>query len=82
MTTNLLRGRVMEVRLRVVEFGGVWRSLALACHRGLEPPNRNDRRLLQLVLKVLHTIEAGVFHPTPARPARTAGSGAAAGPGS
>ena len=23
-TTNLLRGRVMDVRLRVVEFGGVW----------------------------------------------------------
>jgi hypothetical protein len=23
-TTNLLRGRVMDVRLRVVAFGGVW----------------------------------------------------------
>ena len=23
-TTNLLRGRAMDVRLRVVEFGGVW----------------------------------------------------------
>ena len=52
----------MDVRLRVVEFGGVWHWYVTA---DSSLPIGNDRRFLRLVAQVLHAIEAGVFPPDP-----------------